>query len=414
MDVHKHEKLQARTGLYAGVTVAYSGVHQAFQLALAAQEAGMLQEFLCSLYDAPGKWGWLSAGCLGRARMASRSLLGLDSTRTVEHPWPLLRKVLQDKLMPTCTVGWLSVNDAFDRWAARRFKSRPSRVFVGTETCAMHGFEAARTAGVITVLDCPQLHPALLAEVMAEAGERARLPGVVEHEELQMAKRKRREYELADWRLVYSGMHRRSFELAGFDPTRQVEIPLWVDPRLWFPEREKRGRPAKLSVLFVGSITLRKGIPFLLEAFDLGGGAWDLTLVGHVDSALRERFAPYEGRVRLLPPQPKAQLRCLYAEHDLFVLPSVADSFGFVALEAMACGTPVLVSENCGAPVPDPSWRVRAMDAQDLAEKIMAYVLQPERVLEQGARGREFAAQFTPERYREQAGAFFKRLMAGS
>lgn len=414
MDVHKHENFQARTGLYSGVTVAYSGVHQAFQLALAAQEAGILQEFLCSLYDAPGKWGGLSAVCLGSARLASRSLLGLDSTRTLEHPWPLLRKVLLDKLMPACTVDWLSVNDAFDRWAAGRFKSRPSRVFVGTETCAMHGFEAARAAGAITVLDCPQLHPTLLAEVMAEAGERARLPDVVQHDEPQMAKRKCREYELADWRLVYSEMHRRSFEMAGFDPSRQVEIPLWVDPKLWFPEHGRSGRQAKLKVLFAGSITLRKGIPFLLEAFDLGGGAWDLTLVGHVDAALRERFAPYEGRVRLLPPQTKAQLRRLYAEHDLFVLPSVADSFGFVALEAMACGTPVLVSENCGAPVPDPSWRVHAMDSKDLSQKIMAYVQQPERVPEQGAIGREFAAQFTPERYRKQAGAFFKRLVAGS
>lgn len=396
------------------ITVSYAGVHQAFQLALAAQEAGLLQGFFCSLHDAPGKWGGWLGGLLGREKLASRRLPNLDSKLTVEFPWPALWKEARDQMLPGRSADWLRVNDAFDRWAAERFEEKPSRVFIGTETCSMHGFNAARTAGAITVLDCPQLHPALLAEVMAEAGERARLPDVVKHDQPQMATRKRREYELADWRLVYSEMHRRSFEMAGFDPTRQVEIPLWVDPRLWFPEREKRGRPAKLSVLFAGSITLRKGIPFLLEAFDLGGGAWDLTLVGHVDSALRERFAPYEGRVRLLPPQPKAQLRCLYAEHDLFVLPSVADSFGFVALEAMACGTPVLVSENCGAPVPDPSWRVRAMDAQDLAEKIMAYVLQPERVLEQGARGREFAAQFTPERYREQAGAFFKRLVAGS
>lgn len=414
MDIYRHEKFQTGAGLYSGVTVAYSGVHQAFQLALAVQEAGLLRKFLCSLYDAPGKWGWWSAGFLGRARLASRSLLGLDSTLVVEHPWPLLRKVLQDRLMPACKVDWLSVNDAFDRWAARRFKERPSRVFVGTETCAMHGFEAARAAGAIKVLDCPQLHPTLLAEVMAEAGELARLPDVLKLDEPQMAERKRREYELADWRLVYSEMHRRSFELAGFDPARQVEIPLWVDPGLWFAENERRGRAAKLRVLFAGSITLRKGIPFLLDAFDLGEGAWDLTLVGTVDPALEERFARYEGRIRLLPPQTKAQLRRLYAEHDLFVLPSVADSFGFVALEAMACGTPVLVSKNCGAPVPDPNWRVNAMDAQDLAEKIMAYVGRPERVLEQGARGRDFAAQFTPERYRERAGAFFKRLMGVS
>lgn len=402
------------THLPLAVTVSYAGVHQAFQLALAAQEAGLLQHFLCSLHDAPEKWGGWLGGLLGHEKLACRRLPNLDSNLTVEFPWPALWKEARDKVMPGRSADWLGVNDAFDRWAAGRFEKRPSRVFVGTETCALHGFEAARAVGAIKVLDCPQLHPRLLDEVMKEAGELARLPESKVVEDPAMGERKRQEYEEADWRLVYSEMHRRSFELAGFDRERQVEIPLWVDPGLWFAENERRGRPAKLRVLFAGSISLRKGIPFLLEAFDLSGGAWDLTLVGKVDAALRERFAPYEGRVRLLPPQSKTHLRRLYAAHDLFVLPSVADSFGFVALEAMACGTPVLVSENCGAPVPDPSWRVRAMDAQDLAEKIMAYVERSERVLEQGARGREFAAQFTPERYRERAGAFFKRLVAGS
>jgi len=400
--------------LSPAVTVSYSGVHQAFQLALAAQEAGLLQSFFCSLHEAPGKWGGWLGGLIGHEKLASRRLSNLDPGLTVEFPWPALWKEARDQMLPDRSADWRGVNDAFDRWAAGRFKKRPSRVFTGTETCALHGFHAAHEVGAITVLDCPQLHPDLLAEVMAEAEERAALPAAQRADDPAMRERKRREYELADWRLVYSEMHRHSFERAGFDPARQVVIPLWVDPALWFPDDERRERKSKLSVLFAGSITLRKGIPFLLEAFDLGGGAWDLTLVGHVDAALRERFAPYEGRVRLLPPQPKARLRRLYAEHDLFVLPSVADSFGFVALEAMACGTPVLVSENCGAPVPDPSWRVRAMDVQDLADKIMAHVEQPERALVQGARGSEFAAQFTPQRYRDQAGTFFKRLMAGS
>jgi len=53
------------------------------------------------------------------------------------------------------------------------------------------------------------------------------------------------------------------------------------------------------------------------------------------------------------------------------------------------------------------------MDAEDLAAKIAAYAERPERVLEQGRRGREFAAQFTPERYRREAGRFFRRLLEG-
>ena len=49
------------------VTVAYSGVHQAFQLALAAQEAGLLEAFLCSMQARPGKLGGRLAAVMGSA-----------------------------------------------------------------------------------------------------------------------------------------------------------------------------------------------------------------------------------------------------------------------------------------------------------------------------------------------------------
>ena len=40
-----------------GITIAYGGVHQVFQLALAAEELGALDRFYCAAFDAPGKWG---------------------------------------------------------------------------------------------------------------------------------------------------------------------------------------------------------------------------------------------------------------------------------------------------------------------------------------------------------------------
>ena len=47
------------------IVVSYAGVHQAYQLALAAQEMGELKAFYCSLYDAPKKWGGMIAGLVG-------------------------------------------------------------------------------------------------------------------------------------------------------------------------------------------------------------------------------------------------------------------------------------------------------------------------------------------------------------
>jgi len=58
------------------------------------------------------------------------------------------------------------------------------------------------------------------------------------------------------------------------------------------------------------------------------------------------------------PPQSKAALRELYCKHDIMVFPSLSDSFRFVAMETMACSLPVIVTQNCGVPVPEELWRV--------------------------------------------------------
>jgi D-inositol-3-phosphate glycosyltransferase len=53
-------------------------------------------------------------------------------------------------------------------------------------------------------------------------------------------------------------------------------------------------------------------------------------------------------RVMLFPPQPQAKLADFYAAADVVLVPSRSESFGLVALEAQACGTPVVAAEVGG------------------------------------------------------------------
>jgi glycosyltransferase involved in cell wall biosynthesis len=126
-----------------------------------------------------------------------------------------------------------------------------------------------------------------------------------------------------------------------------------------------------------------------------------LTLVGGLDDELRPFLKNYEGKINVLPPCTKTELRKHYQSHDLLILPSLGDSFGFVAMEAMACGAPVVVSENCGAPVPDPSWRVPVMDSAAIARRFEYYAANPQALEQDRQVARRFALRFTPERYRE-------------
>jgi glycosyltransferase involved in cell wall biosynthesis len=106
-------------------------------------------------------------------------------------------------------------------------------------------------------------------------------------------------------------------------------------------------------VLYVGRIAAGKGIEYLLEAARrletihvVLAGPDDrhgtMTAVRAAQSAAQTR-----GRVHLLPPDPDPPL-WLYPEADLFVLASAGDSFGLVAAEAAAAGTPVVVTDRAG------------------------------------------------------------------
>ena len=185
-----------------------------------------------------------------------------------------------------------------------------------------------------------------------------------------------------------------------------------MDTNFWHLRKVDGDRPYRpLRVLFAGKINIRKGVPYLIKAASAFGTSFELTLIGSVDSELRPFLKQYEGKIKILPPCTKSELRKEYQEHDVLVLPTLGDSFGFVALEAMACGLPVIVTENCGVPVPDSSWRVPVMDSDAIAERLALYADNRDLCQEHGLMAARFARQFTPERYREGIKNIYRELL---
>jgi glycosyltransferase involved in cell wall biosynthesis len=106
--------------------------------------------------------------------------------------------------------------------------------------------------------------------------------------------------------------------------------------RLGIPE----GAPI---VLYVGRIAAGKGIEHLLEAAREIPDA-HVVLAGPDDRHGVATEAPRVHRLSMTEEPPHA----LYTQADVFVLASAGESFGMVAAEAAAAGTPVIVSERCG------------------------------------------------------------------
>jgi glycosyltransferase involved in cell wall biosynthesis len=96
-------------------------------------------------------------------------------------------------------------------------------------------------------------------------------------------------------------------------------------------------------ILYVGRIAAGKGIDHLLEAAKQIPDA-HVVLSGPDD---RHGVSTQSARVHRLPMTDEPP-RDLYPQADVFVLPSAGESFGMVAAEAAAAGTPVIVSDRCG------------------------------------------------------------------
>ena len=156
----------------------------------------------------------------------------------------------------------------------------------------------------------------------------------------------------------------------GADPGRVRVIPCGVDVELFRPRpqaaaRARLGLDAEHVLLFVGRLTPIKGLETLLRALavlrsdGLAAARLTLLVVGgtkgdSTDGAHLHRLAQDLGLcawVDFRGPQPQEALPDYYAAADLCLMPSRYESFGMVALEAMASGVPVIASRAGGLAV---------------------------------------------------------------
>jgi D-inositol-3-phosphate glycosyltransferase len=158
---------------------------------------------------------------------------------------------------------------------------------------------------------------------------------------------------------------RQLVDLYGADPDRVVTVPPGVDLDLFRPvdraaARHRLGLPSGgLVLLFVGRLQPLKAPDVLLRAtarLDAQTRARTVVAVvggpsgnGQGEPAMLRALAEELGlRVRFEPPVDRTALRDWYAAADVVAVPSHNESFGLVALEAQACGTPVVATDVGG------------------------------------------------------------------
>jgi glycosyltransferase involved in cell wall biosynthesis len=219
----------------------------------------------------------------------------------------------------------------------------------------------------------------------------------------------------ADYCIAASQFTRNSLLGAGVDAERILLLPLGTDLEQFRFVRRSADGPFR--ILFVGGIGQRKGVKYLLEAFELMRGRdVELTLAGPLPADTRPLDA-YRSSVRLTGRLDQAEIvREMHRAHVL-VLPSVFEGFGLVLAEAMSTGMPVIASthsagpdlirEGCDGFVLEPD------DVEGLAQRLETLRADRRRAVEMGVsaaeRAREFSWDVHTERVRDILGLVASR-----
>jgi glycosyltransferase involved in cell wall biosynthesis len=244
---------------------------------------------------------------------------------------------------------WYFQSVFFDAWASRHLE--PADLFLVWNNYGLRSMQRTKEMGMKTVVVRASSHPLYAAALLRE--EHARW-GMVYRIPQASLRRSVAEIEMADYVLIPSDFVRSSFLELGFPEDRLLQVPFGVDTERFRPPEGERENDRPFRVLFVGQIGIRKGVPYLLEAWrQLGWENAELWLVGQVDRRFRpllERWAELPGlKIVGYAPDPVT----LYQQADVFAFPSVEEGSALVTYEALACGLPVVTTPHAGSVVRD-------------------------------------------------------------
>jgi hypothetical protein len=386
------------------VVIAQKGSREHFLAARALHRRGMLAQMVVDWYAPLGS----ATRFLGHSRW--RALSRAFSARTQELPEDMITALnfvgFKDRIRGHIARRIGSVSEATLQSdiqyasAVARAPLPEHDVFFGFSYASLEALEAEKERGKLCILD--QIDPGEMEyEIIRDEQHRWPLY-VASPMEVSRAyfDRLKKEWLLADAIIVNSEWS-RDCNIARGAPAEKIEVvPLAYESNGQVDSVNRRaGHPCR--ILWVGRVTLQKGIQYLVEAARLlADKPVEFLICGDVAITSKAMAAAPEN-MRWLGKATFSQKSDLYDSATAFVLPTVSDGFAITQLAAFAHGLPVIVTPNCGKVVADgvTGFVVPPRDPVALAGAISRFIDDPDLPAKMSPRCLEAVQAFSIDTY---------------
>ncbi|MGY4884242.1 MAG: glycosyltransferase family 4 protein [Nanobdellota archaeon] len=209
-----------------------------------------------------------------------------------------------------------------------------------------------------------------------------------------------RELFNADYVVVPQGFAYESFIKNNFPKEKLVPVPFGIHLDK-FKEIKKEKYDKIFRAVFVGRVSIAKGAPYLLEAWDnLRLKDAELIMVGEIMKEMKDLVKKYQ-KNKTIKFVGAADSLEYYKKSDIFVFPTLSEGSALVTYEALAAGLPQIVTENSGTPIKDgrEGFIVPAGDSKAFEEKIRYLYNHPEKIKIMAKNGIELAKKYPWKNY---------------
>jgi len=337
------------TSLPPSAVIAFAGPRDRYQSALALQEYGVLGSLVTEAYFSHF---WASTGLLGPQfhRFASarhRDALPPDKVVT---SWGAFARATCARLSGRKDSKHLAASDRLLSAKSAELALRRRAPLIAYSYYADPAFRQLRGAGLPRILFQVHPHGKFLRELFRNEIKKVPEAKASLMEEAEMAPAFASNDEVlseTDGIICASSFTRHSLAVAESQvPARIVGYGVDLD---LFSARTVLPAAKPLTIGFVGALSQRKGARYLLGALaSLPKGVAKLIIYTRA-SVNRDLIRGFESvEVEIRGGLSDAELAADLKRCDLVALPSIAEGFGLVILEAMACGVPVLCTTSTG------------------------------------------------------------------